>query len=164
MFFFLQQLLSPEAAQLLPQPPQVNGSSQPSQPVSSQEAPQPTGPSPLPQQVQQYPLTPSGLQSITSTTPAMPNVSQQPQLQLQPQPQPQPQFPPGVKVAQVSTTEQPGVSMLAPQQQAPQTIGAQRPPSTSQQLPPAQRSSSAFPGSLSDLVMSFENVKQKGQL
>jgi CCR4-NOT transcription complex subunit 3 len=54
--------------------------------------------------------------------------------------------------------------MQMPQQQS---IGAQRPPSVNaQQLPPQlpQRSSmsSAFPGSLSDLVVSFESVKQKG--
>lgn len=55
--------------------------------------------------------------------------------------------------------------MQIPQQQS---IGAQRPLSANitQQLQGSlqQRStvSSAFPGSLSDLVVSFENVKQKG--
>jgi CCR4-NOT transcription complex subunit 3 len=49
-----------------------------------------------------------------------------------------------------------------------QIVGGHRPPSTtsSQQQQQLSRStaSSAFPGSLSDLVMSFENVKQKGAL
>jgi CCR4-NOT transcription complex subunit 3 len=48
----------------------------------------------------------------------------------------QPQFPPGVK------------------------LDTQRPPSALQPQQPAQRN--AFPGSLSDLVASFETVKQKG--
>ncbi|KAI0260512.1 Not1 N-terminal domain, CCR4-Not complex component-domain-containing protein [Gloeopeniophorella convolvens] len=56
-----------------------------------------------------------------------------PSAQPQQQPQPQPQFPPGVK------------------------LDAQRPPSAMQQ----QVQRNAFPGSLSDLVASFENVKQK---
>ncbi|KAG6918224.1 hypothetical protein DXG01_015817 [Tephrocybe rancida] len=62
----------------------------------------------------------------------------------------QPQFPPGVK---------PPVG----EQSTQHAIGGQRPPSASasKQLPQPQRSSSAFPGSLSDLVVSFENVKQK---
>lgn len=99
----------------------------------------------MPQQVQQYPqIAPDG-PSATSSPLATAA---------------QPQFPPGVKVSQ-------GDQIQIPQQQS---IGAQRPPSanTSQQLPPQlqQRStvSSAFPGSLSDLVVSFENVKQKGLL
>jgi len=77
--------------------------------------------------------------------------SPQPPAQTQPQ---QPIFPPGVKVPQ------------AEQQQAsqpPQNIGSQRPTSTTQAVP-QHRSTvpAAFPGSLSDLVVSFENVKQKG--
>lgn len=55
--------------------------------------------------------------------------------------------------------------MQAPQQAS---IGAQRPPSANAPpaLPPSltpNQRSSAFPGSLSDLVVSFENVKQKGE-
>lgn len=57
-----------------------------------------------------------------------------------------PQFPPGVKVA---VNEQ---SLLVPQQNVPTA----RPPSVAQQAP------RAVPGSLSDLVVSFENAKQKG--
>ncbi|KAJ3810092.1 Not1 N-terminal domain, CCR4-Not complex component-domain-containing protein [Lentinula lateritia] len=56
-----------------------------------------------------------------------------------------PQFPPGVKVA---VNEQ---SLSVPQQNAPTA----RPPSVAQQAP------RAVPGSLSDLVVSFENAKQK---
>lgn len=66
-------------------------------------------------------------------------------------------FPPGVKVAQND------------QQQQQPAIGNQRPPTSTQQQqqpqqPPQARplTSSAFPGSLQDLVVSFENVKQKG--
>ncbi|KAG6840813.1 hypothetical protein C0991_004168 [Blastosporella zonata] len=62
----------------------------------------------------------------------------------------QPQFPPGVKPP------------VGEQQASQQSVVGQRPPSASKQLPPSQRTSStAFPGSLSDLVVSFENVKQK---
>ncbi|KZP15149.1 hypothetical protein FIBSPDRAFT_921248 [Athelia psychrophila] len=105
--------------------------------------PQGSAPSPLPQQVQQYQAGPLGMPSRGSS-PA-PNTIQ-------------PQFPPGVKVLQ---TEQQH-NMQVPQQ----SIGAQRSPSVnpSHQVPsqPPQRpTSSAFPGSLSDLVVSFENVKQK---
>lgn len=113
----------------------MNGSSQslPAPPRS------PSGPSPLPQQLQQYPLTPQ---------------SSEPSLTITTQAQQQPQLPPGVKVEQAATAP------LAPQQ--PQAaIGGQRPPSTAQQT--QQQRSTAFPGSLSDLVVSFESVKQKGK-
>jgi len=138
------QLLSPEAMQ--PPQPQLNGNSQPIQ----AHAPPPSGPSPLPQQVQQYSLNTPGLLSTNSP---LPNASQQ-----------QPQFPPGVKVP-LASGEQSTASLLVPPQQQPQTVGAQRPPSTSQQAA-QQRSAvaSAFPGSLSDLVVSFESVKQKAAL
>jgi CCR4-NOT transcription complex subunit 3 len=61
-------------------------------------------------------------------------------------------FPPGVKVTQ---------NDQAQQQPA---IGYQRPPSSAQQQQQHVRTtaSSAFPGSLQDLVVSFENIKQKG--
>ena len=67
--------------------------------------------------------------------------------------QQQPQFPPGVSL---NNTE--------PTKLGPGAIGA-RPPSAAQsQLPnqTQQQRATAFPGSLSDLVMSFETVKQKG--
>ncbi|KAG5645759.1 hypothetical protein DXG03_005296 [Asterophora parasitica] len=90
-----------------------------------------SAPSPLPQQIQQYTMTPSA----SSPLPA----------------QSQPQFPPGVKAPQ---GEQAAIQQHA--------IGGQRPTSAAKQLPPAQRATpTAFPGSLSDLVVSFENVKQK---
>ncbi|KAF7795876.1 hypothetical protein EIP86_007043 [Pleurotus ostreatoroseus] len=65
-----------------------------------------------------------------------------------------PQYPPGVKA--------PGTEPVIPS--SSQTI---RPPSTApqQMLPQQQRGSvsNTFPGSLSDLVVSFENVKQKAK-
>lgn len=129
-----QQLLSEQPSIL-----QANGSSEP---ATGLQAPLAPGPSPLPQQLQQYPLA-------SPSMPTSATMANQPQ-------QLQPQFPPGVKVHQ---GEQ---GMLAPQQ----TIGAQRPPSAAlQQLPPqiqSGRPTNTFPGSLSDLVVSFENVKQKG--
>ncbi|KAJ7067966.1 Not1 N-terminal domain, CCR4-Not complex component-domain-containing protein [Mycena amicta] len=64
----------------------------------------------------------------------------------------QPQFPPGVKVPQ---GEQPGASLLAVMQQSGQR------PLSAVQPPPPRTNPSAFPGSLSDLVISFESVKQK---
>lgn len=118
-----------------------NGSSQQQQAVGIS---QPSGPSPLPQQVQQYSTSAPGLPSAES--PPSPAVVQ-------------PQFPPGVKVAQADQ------QLPVPQQQS---IGAQRSPSVNAlqplQPPVQQRStmSSGFPGSLSDLVVSFESVKQKG--
>ena len=118
--------------------PIVNGSSQ-SLPVPPRSPRSPSGPSPLPQQLQHYPVTAQSSEpSLTSTTQA----------------QEQPQLPTSVKVEQVTTAS------LAPQQ--PQAaIGGQRPPSTAQQT--QQQRSTAFPGSLSDLVVSFESVKQKGK-
>ncbi|EIW82507.1 hypothetical protein CONPUDRAFT_165091 [Coniophora puteana RWD-64-598 SS2] len=98
----------------------------------SQIAPQQAStPSSLPQQVQSAP----GANLPNSPLPAM---SQQPQ------------YPPGMKLAQ------------AEQGVVPQAA-SQRPPSTPAQTPgQGQRlPSSAFPGSLSDLVASFETVKQK---
>lgn len=131
-----------------PAPPQAPfyGSNSSSSLVTQQPQPPVPGPSPLPQQLQQYSLNASSSSSI-------PNLSQQPQ------------FPPGVKVPQ---NEQIGSSSLAPPQQT-STIGGQRSPSTSQQPAPPQTQTripppapTAFPGSLSDLVGSFESVKQKG--
>lgn len=117
------------------QQPQANGATQ----VAQLTVPQPasTGPSPLPRQVQQ-PSTP-GLPAPSST-------SSQP-----------PQYPPGVKALpsteqQSATQEQPNAGML-------------RPPSVNHgQLAPSRPATTTFPGSLSDLVASFETVKQKGKL
>ncbi|KAG8218806.1 Not1 N-terminal domain, CCR4-Not complex component-domain-containing protein [Butyriboletus roseoflavus] len=114
------------------QQPQANGAAQAAQFTVPQPAP--TGPSPLPRQVQQ-PSTP-GLPAPSST-------SSQP-----------PQYPPGVKVPlsteqQSTTQEQPNAGML-------------RPPSVNHaQQAPARPAATTFPGSLSDLVASFETVKQK---
>jgi CCR4-NOT transcription complex subunit 3 len=128
----------PSVQQLLSEQPSIPHPNGSSQSATGLQAPLTSGPSPLPQQVQQYPLT----SPDPTTSATVPN----------PQQQPQPQFPPGVKVPQ---SEQ---GMLAPQQ----TIGTQRPPSTTSQQQQSGRPTSTFPGSLSDLVVSFENVKQKG--
>ncbi|KAF7301558.1 hypothetical protein MIND_00721300 [Mycena indigotica] len=63
----------------------------------------------------------------------------------------QPQFPPGVKVPQGEQSTVDGVSQPS-----------SRPLSAAQPTPP-RTNPSAFPGSLSDLVVSFETVKQKGK-
>lgn len=76
---------------------------------------------------------------------------------MPPATQQHPHFPPGVKVP--ASEQQQGASQA-------QTVGAQRPPSaTASQLPAQVQAArpNAFPGSLSDLVMSFETVKQKGE-
>ena len=97
-----------------------------------QQAQAAVAPSPLPQQVQQAAPVPA----------------------KSPAPQAVPAFPPGVKV--------PAPQQLAEQQQQlqqqQQQQGVQRPASAA----PPRAVSAAFPGSLSDLVISFENVKQKG--
>lgn len=75
---------------------------------------------------------------------------------MPPAQQPQPQFPPGVKVPEQTLQ----AAIGTPQQQGqPQGV---RPPSAAPSQQPRPTSANAFPGSLSDLVMSFENVKQKG--
>ncbi|KAH9843689.1 Not1 N-terminal domain, CCR4-Not complex component-domain-containing protein [Rhodofomes roseus] len=109
------------------------------------------GYSPMPQQAQAYPSSsaPAANAQSSSSSPLPPT-------QL-------PQYPPGVKASgagpalDLEHSVPPGV---IPQQ----NLGVQRPGSTvptqmPQQAPPARPS--AFPGSLSDLVVSFENVKQK---
>ncbi|KIM45954.1 hypothetical protein M413DRAFT_441010 [Hebeloma cylindrosporum] len=127
--------LATEASQPPSSQPQTNGS----QSLSQQTAP-PAGPSPLPQQLQQY----------TMNAPS--SKSPQPPTQIQQQ---QPIFPPGVKVPQ-------GEQQASIQSQPPQNIGSQRPASTSQTVPQHRANiPAAFPGSLSDLVVSFENVKLK---
>ncbi|KAI6047051.1 Not1 N-terminal domain, CCR4-Not complex component-domain-containing protein [Pisolithus marmoratus] len=121
------------------QPPQqqplANGSSQVGQTPVQQ--PQPPAPSPQAQQL----LSP-GIPTTNST----PSV-------IQP-----PQYPPGVRVPQ-SSEQQPALQS----QQEQQAPGTQRPPSAvpPHQQAPSRPSASAFPGSLSDLVASFETVKQK---
>ncbi|KAJ3552604.1 hypothetical protein NM688_g4066 [Phlebia brevispora] len=104
-----------------------------------------------PGQTQQYPIGQPpvlGAANGTSTTTAT----------TQPAPPAVPQYPPGVKVP-VAEQAVPGSSQQVP---TPQSI---RPPSAAPQQIMTQQQrgsiSSAFPGSLSDLVISFENVKQK---
>lgn len=115
------------------QQPQTNGAAQVAQFTAPQPAP--VGPSPLPRQVQQ-PSTP-GLAAFSST-PSQP-----------------PTYPPGVKAPlsteqQSTSQEQSGAGML-------------RPPSVNHQQAPSRPTTTTFPGSLSDLVASFETVKQKGE-
>ncbi|PPQ79494.1 hypothetical protein CVT25_003376 [Psilocybe cyanescens] len=129
--------VAPESSQL----PPIQAQSNSSQSLQSQQAPPTSGPSPLPQQLQQYTQRPK------SPPPVSVQVQQQPM------------FPPGVKVPQV---EQQTASGSIPTL-IPQSVGAQRPASAAQSAPlqQHQRPPAAFPGSLSDLVVSFENVKQK---
>ncbi|KAF9481976.1 hypothetical protein BDN70DRAFT_875595 [Pholiota conissans] len=116
------------------QPPATTGAPQVAQ-VQQQTLPTP-GPSPLPQQVQYAPVPSKSPMPLSGGA-----LQQQQQAQAQAQvPQQQPQV----------------VPTPGPQQ----NIGAQRPGSTTQP-PPRSAAPAAFPGSLSDLVVSFENVKQK---
>lgn len=138
----IQPILATEAQQLLPQTqPQANGS----QSVQSQEqAPPAPGPSPLPQQLQQFTI--DAAPRSKSPLPAPQQTQQQP-----------PMFPPGVKVSQAEQQPGAGTSETAQSFAPPQSS------STSQQAPPPRSIlPSTFPGSLSDLVVSFESVKQKG--
>ncbi|TFK73033.1 hypothetical protein BDN72DRAFT_835356 [Pluteus cervinus] len=101
-------------------------------------------PSPLPQQLHQYPGTPN-----VPSTPAFAGTIGQ-----------QPQFPPGVKVPQAEQA-----TLQQQQQAAAAGLAQQRPSSSvSNQAPGRQSTPSAFPGSLQDLVVAFENVKQKAPL
>ncbi|OSC96736.1 hypothetical protein PYCCODRAFT_1481797 [Trametes coccinea BRFM310] len=134
-------------------PSQLNGSSQA---TPGQQTAAPTGLSPRPQEARAFPgASPSAVAPSASPMPQA--AQQQPQQQV-------PQFPPGVALTSADQTKLP--------QAAP---GSARPPSAAaSQLPPGsqlpqqqqqqqqqQPRQNAFPGSLSDLVMSFENVKQK---
>ncbi|KAF8803762.1 hypothetical protein BYT27DRAFT_7195102 [Phlegmacium glaucopus] len=133
----IQPILATETQQLPQAQPQANGS----QSVQPQEqAPPVSGPSPLPQQLQQYTM---GAVARTKSPLPAPQQTQQP-----------PMFPPGVKVPQAE--QQSGGTGTS------QTSQNFAPPPSSQQVP-QQRPSlpSTFPGSLSDLVVSFESVKQK---
>ncbi|KAH9894217.1 Not1 N-terminal domain, CCR4-Not complex component-domain-containing protein [Cubamyces lactineus] len=130
----------PHPAQQDSQPSQLNGSSQP----TGQQAP--AGLSPLPQEARAFPGA-----SPSANPPA---ASPMPQQQ---QPQQVPQFPPGVAL---NSAEQTKLAQAAPgSARPPSAAPSQLPPGS--QLPQQQARPNAFPGSLSDLVMSFENVKQK---
>ncbi|KAJ7667668.1 Not1 N-terminal domain, CCR4-Not complex component-domain-containing protein [Mycena polygramma] len=100
--------------------------------------------------------SPSVSQLLDPSPPSLNGTSQGQQPAPSAVPQQVPQFPPGVKVPQ---SEQAGTSMLSGPQQP--SIGAQRPPP---QPVPQRTTAGAFPGSLSDLVVSFESVKQKAAL
>jgi hypothetical protein len=107
-------------------------------------------PSPLPQQVQQYPSVQSSQSNGSSPLPPTAN----------------PQYPPGVKVINQAQHSNLGgdshVSMPPPPQQQHTSEPVARPTSTAGALPP-RNGPASFPG-MSDLVVSFENAKQKGIL
>ncbi|KZT13144.1 uncharacterized protein LAESUDRAFT_639182 [Laetiporus sulphureus 93-53] len=143
---------APTEAQL---PPQANGTTQQPQPAARQ-LPAPSGQSPVPQQAQPS-LSPSTNVQPADASP-MPSASQQ-----QPQQQ-MPQYPPGVRVpaANPSADQEHALPQgVAAQQQG---VSVQRPASTApSQMPPQLQPQQPrpIPNSLSDLVVSFENVKQK---
>ncbi|TDL29808.1 hypothetical protein BD410DRAFT_736987 [Rickenella mellea] len=120
-----------------------------------QQATQQPGTSPLPQQVQQFPSAATTHSSSTDSSP-LPPASEQPH------------FPPGVKMPHGS--EQTSFPTHVGQDQAlrhaspaPSLPLTQYPSQMmpQQRVAPSGSASTAFPGSLSDLVASFENVKQK---
>ncbi|KAI0366387.1 hypothetical protein BV20DRAFT_1115347 [Pilatotrama ljubarskyi] len=133
-------------------PSTLNGSSSLSPQAAGQQAPAPTGPSPLPQEGRAFPT------ASPSANPLAASPMPQPAQQQQQQQQQTPQFPPGVTL---SSADQPKLAHAAPGSARPPSAAAasQLPPGS--QLPSQQPRPNAFPGSLSDLVMSFENVKQK---
>jgi hypothetical protein len=95
------------------------------------------------------PQAPPGVPILTAASPAPATATQ-------------PAFPPGVKAPAPAVSAQPVDSVVASntpatQQQQPSTAGTQRPPSEPQTQQPPR-----IVGSLSDLVTSFENIKQKG--
>ncbi|GLB33416.1 putative not1 N-terminal domain, CCR4-Not complex component [Lyophyllum shimeji] len=127
---------SPGAVQILTAETQQQTQATANASLHTQQTVTPSGLSPLPQQLQQYTMNASA---------SSPHPSQA---------QPQPQFPPGVKPPQA----EPAVAVSLAQQHA---AGARPPSAAKQMAPPARATPTAFPGSLSDLVVSFENVKQK---
>ncbi|CCL99167.1 uncharacterized protein FIBRA_01182 [Fibroporia radiculosa] len=146
------------AAMDLQQPPHPNGNG--AAVLAQHQQTTMSGLSPLPQQAQAFASTSAAItpNATSSGSSPLPPLSQQ-QAQQQ-----MPQYPPGVKVHTAATTEQQHALPLgeAPQQSASvqrptSTAPSQMPPQTQQQQPRPN----AFPGSLSDLVVSFENVKQK---
>lgn len=115
----------------------------------TQHAPIQQQPSPLPQQVQQFPPVQNNQSNGSSPLPLSAN----------------PQYPPGVKVPhqpqQASLGSDSHVSIPPPpQQQQHVSEPVARPTSTAGALPP-RNGPASFPG-MSDLVISFENAKQKG--
>ncbi|KAI0676817.1 Not1 N-terminal domain, CCR4-Not complex component-domain-containing protein [Trametes maxima] len=126
---------------------QLNGSSSQSSQAVGQQAP--AGLSPLPQEARAYPGAPSPANQ-PATSPMVPAAQQQPQQQP-------PQFPPGVVL---NNADQSKLAQAAPGSARPPSVApSQLPPGA--QLPQQQARANAFPGSLADLVTSFENVKQK---
>ncbi|THH33714.1 hypothetical protein EUX98_g440 [Antrodiella citrinella] len=106
-----------------------------------------------------HPPQPSGEASIPVSTPATQQAIQSMTLQPPIQPQ-QPQYPPGVSVLGSVDPLHAAPSNAQPQSQTirPPSAGPQQLAQAPRQRTPAPN---AFPGSLSDLVVSFESVKQK---
>ncbi|KAI0356726.1 hypothetical protein OH77DRAFT_230508 [Trametes cingulata] len=145
-----------DSQQATPSP--VNGSASLSPQTAGQQAPgAPAGLSPLPQEGRAAAFPNASPSANPLSASPMPQPAQQ-----QPQQQQTPQFPPGVAL---TSADQPKLAQAAPGSARPPSAAAagaasQLPPGS--QLPPQNtRPHHAFPGSLSDLVMSFENVKQK---
>ncbi|EJD01300.1 uncharacterized protein FOMMEDRAFT_147863 [Fomitiporia mediterranea MF3/22] len=126
---------------------QQNAQSEPQTLAATTSQQQLPAASPLPQQLQQFnkPLAPG-----SSTSP-------------QPTSAQAPAFAPGVKVEQGQGLAAPAPGMPVPQRIASTSPSVQQQQSFGAQLQQQQHrgTPSAFPGSLSDLVASFENVKQK---
>lgn len=118
------------------------------------------GSSPMPQQVQQFsppaPALPAANAFASGSSPLPPIITTQQQVPI---------FPPGVKVPQNNVIEPaPGLSgqrlaTPSPLVNQQQSFGG---PITQPLRVATGNAATAFPGSLSDLVASFENVKQKG--
>ncbi|PSR73573.1 hypothetical protein PHLCEN_2v10492 [Hermanssonia centrifuga] len=119
-------------------------------------APPPTQPeaSPLSAQASQYPVPQPPAAGVANGSSPVPPLQQSQLL---------PQYPPGVTVPEQPVPVMAGAPQQ--QQQQPQSQSVRPPSVAAQQMLPQQQPprpvSSAFPGSLSDLVMSFETVKQK---
>ncbi|KAI0829400.1 Not1 N-terminal domain, CCR4-Not complex component-domain-containing protein [Trametes gibbosa] len=137
----------------LPHPSQADSQQATASPLNggasqtAQTAAVPAGLSPLPQEDRAYPTASPVVNSLAVSP--MPTPAQQ---------QPLPQFPPGVAL---TSADQAKPAQAAPGSARPPSAAASQLPPGSQLPQPQQQRQHAFPGSLSDLVMSFESVKQK---
>lgn len=137
-------ILSQCQQQVLSEPqPQV------SQPTTN-GASQATSVPPTQEQISSAVSPPTGVPIISAGPSSFPQSSQLPAT---------PQYPPGVRVSEQPSAvgQQLPPQSIRPPSAAPQQVLVQQP------QPPRTAAPNAFPGSLSDLVMSFENVKQKGE-
>ncbi|KAI9001152.1 Not1 N-terminal domain, CCR4-Not complex component-domain-containing protein [Trametes punicea] len=130
-------------------PSHLNGSTQATQ-TPGQPTPAPAGLSPHMEEARAFTGASPSIHPIAPSP--MPQAVQQ-----QPQQQQLPPFPPGVAL---NSADQTKLAQAAPGSARPQSAASSQLPPGSQ-LPQQQPRQNAFPGSLSDLVMSFESVKQK---